>query len=125
MNTTTNTNTLSYKAGTPTKATYAYPFRSLNGAVCYKEVINSMMKFLSYQNDETNTNETMNMVTNKAESWTSMRITHLNQSKVHSADLRVFDMDQIMELNNAETYDDMWSSLLKFKDSQRLAYFGE
>ena len=64
----------------------------------------------------------MKMVVNKAESWTSMRMTYLSQSTNGITDVRVFDMEQIIELNEAQTYDDMWASLMGLRESYRLAY---
>ena len=106
----------------PTKHEYVYPFRSLNGTVCYKRVINSMMHWLTTQHEEPDSGEIMKMVVNKAESWTSMRMTYLSQSMNGITDVRVFDMEQIIELNEAQTYDDMWASLMGFRESYRLAY---
>jgi len=106
----------------PTKHEYKYPFRSLNGTVCYRQVINSMMHWLSVQEEDFDANETMKMVVNRAESWTSMRMTYLSQVQANYPDRRLFDIEQIIELGNAKTYDDMWSSLMNFRESYRLSY---
>jgi hypothetical protein len=107
---------------TSSKPTYVYPFRSLNGTVCYREVINSMMGWLENQENYSHVDEKLEMVTNKAESWNMMRMTYLSQCEKVTADVRLFDMEQIIELNNAGTYNNMCTSLLGFRESYRLSY---
>jgi hypothetical protein len=94
---------------------YTYSFGSLNGTVCYRQVINSMIKMVEYETgiriektnihenelDEPDPNEHDEIkkeLINKAESWTSMRMMHMCTIDYRIDDDRVFSYEQIHEL---------------------------
>jgi len=95
---------------------YTYSFGSLNGTVCYKQVINSMIKMIEYETgikivktgiyenelDKPGLNEhdkeIKNELINKAQSWNSMRMTHICTIDYQIDDNRIFSYEQSHEL---------------------------
>jgi len=101
---------------------YAHSFGSLNGTVCYGQVVLSMMHWINNGHEDYDVAEDIQEIANKAESWTSMRMQHLCSSNYMATDFRLFDNRQIVELRAADNYDDVFSLLQTFKDSWRLQF---
>jgi hypothetical protein len=101
---------------------YTYSLGSLNGCVCYRQVVMSMIYWLNSQHEGYAELTNIETIVNKAESWTSMRMQYLSTTMNPAPDGRVFDSDQIHQLQKADNYDDAFNLLMSFRDSYRLSF---
>jgi hypothetical protein len=101
---------------------YTYSLGSLNGCICYRQVVMSMMHWLNCQNEGYAELMNIETIVNKAESWTSMRVQYLSTTTNPVPDVRLFDSDQINQLRKADNYDDAFNLLMTFRESYRLSF---
>jgi hypothetical protein len=101
---------------------YTYSLGSLNGCICYRQTILSMMYWLGHQDEGFTALQNMETIVDKAESWTSMRVQYLSSVTITVPDRRLFDSEQIQELKKADNYDEMFNLLLSFRESSRLSF---